>query len=86
MPVPDYQSLMAPVLGALADGGDHSLAELRTVLAERLSLTEEDLQAKIASGTPLFANRSHGLFGRAVDGAQRAERLAERLRPRGGPM
>ena len=29
---------------------------------------------------------SHGLFGRAVDGAQRAERLAERLRPRGGPM
>jgi restriction system protein len=59
MPVPDYQSLMAPVLGALADGGDHSLAELRTVLAERLGLTEEDLQAKIPSGTPLFANRLH---------------------------
>jgi restriction endonuclease Mrr len=50
---------MAPVLGALADGGDHSLAELRTVLAERLGLTEEDLQAKIPSGTPLFANRLH---------------------------
>jgi restriction system protein len=59
MPVPDYQSLMAPVLGALADGGDRSLAELRTVLAERLGLTEEDLQAKIPSGTPLFANRLH---------------------------
>jgi len=59
MPVPDYQSLMAPVLSALADGGDHSLAELRTVLAERLGLTEEDLQAKIPSGTPLFANRLH---------------------------
>ena len=59
MPVPDYQSLMAPALSALADGGDHSLAELRTVLAERLGLTEEDLQAKIASGTPLFANRLH---------------------------
>ena len=59
MPVPDYQSLMAPVLGALADGGDHSLAELRTILAERLGLTEEDLQAKIPSGTPLFANRLH---------------------------
>jgi restriction system protein len=59
MSVPDYQSLMAPVLGALADGGDHSLAELRAVLAERLGLTEEDLQAKIPSGTPLFANRLH---------------------------
>jgi len=59
MPVPDYQSLMAPVLSALADGGDHSLAKLRTVLAERLGLTEEDLQAKIPSGTPLFANRLH---------------------------
>ena len=51
--------MMAPVLSALADGGDHSLAELRTVLAERLGLTEEDLQAKIPSGTPLFANRLH---------------------------
>lgn len=50
---------MAPALGALADGGNHSLAELRTVLAERLSLTEDDLQAKIANGTPLFANRLH---------------------------
>jgi len=40
MPVPDYQSLMAPVLSALADGGDHSLAELRAVLADRLGLTE----------------------------------------------
>jgi restriction system protein len=59
MPVPDYQSLMAPTLSVLADGGDHSLAELRTVLAERLSLTEEDMQAKIPSGTPLFANRLH---------------------------
>jgi hypothetical protein len=59
MPVPDYQSLMAPVLSALADCGDHSLAELRTVLAQRLGLTEEDLQAKIPSGTPLFANRLH---------------------------
>jgi restriction system protein len=80
MPVPDYQSLMAPVLGALADGGDHSLAELRTILAERLSLTEEDLQAKIPSGTPLFANRLHwavtymhqaGLLGRPKRGVVR---------------
>jgi restriction system protein len=59
MPVPDYQSLMAPALSVLADGDDHSLAQLRMVLAERLGLTVEDLQATIPSGTLLFANRLH---------------------------
>lgn len=59
MPVPDYQSLMAPALAVLADGDDRSLAQLRVILADRLSLTEEDLQATIPSGTPLFANRLH---------------------------
>ena len=59
MPVPDYQSLMAPTLNVLIDGGEHSLAELRSVVADRLGLTEEDLRAKIPSGTPLFANRLH---------------------------
>ena len=57
MPVPDYQSLMAPTLNSLADGGEHSLAELYEIVAARLALTEEDLRAKIASGTPLLANR-----------------------------
>jgi restriction system protein len=50
---------MAPILGVLADGGDHSLADLRAVVASRLALTEDDLQAKIPSGTSLFANRLH---------------------------
>jgi restriction system protein len=59
VPVPDYQSLMAPTLSVLADGGDHSLADLRAVIAERLDLTEEDLAATIPSGTPLLADRLH---------------------------
>ncbi len=59
MPVPDYQSLMAPTLGVLADGGERSLAELRAVLADRLALSEDDLRATIPSGTPLLANRLH---------------------------
>jgi restriction system protein len=50
---------MAPVLSVLADGGDHSLADLRAVVASQLALTEDDLQAKIPSGTSLFANRLH---------------------------
>lgn len=50
---------MAPTLRALADGGDHSLSELRTVVANRLALTEDDLRAKIPSGTSLLASRLH---------------------------
>jgi restriction system protein len=50
---------MAPTLSVLADGGDHSLAELRAVVADRLALTEDDLRAKIPSGTSLLANRLH---------------------------
>src|SRR5438874_275296 len=59
MAVPDYQSLMAPTLSVLADGTEHSLAELRTVVAGRLALTKDDLREKIPSGTPLIANRMH---------------------------
>jgi restriction system protein len=59
VPVPDYQSLMAPALSVLADGGDYSAAELRAAVAERLDLTEDDLQARIPSGTPLLADRLH---------------------------
>jgi restriction system protein len=50
---------MAPTLNVLTDGDEHSLAELRRVVADRLALTEEDLRAKIPSGTPLLANRLH---------------------------
>src|SRR5262245_22494705 len=48
---------MAPTLSVLADGGDHPVAELRAVLAERLDLTEDDLRAKTPSGAPLLADR-----------------------------
>jgi restriction system protein len=50
---------MAPVLRVLADGRDHSQAELREAVARQLKLTEEDLRATIPSGTPLLADRLH---------------------------
>jgi restriction system protein len=57
--IPDYQSLMAPVLHVLADGQEHSTAQLRDTLAGQLHLTGEDLRATIPSGGLLFANRVH---------------------------
>jgi restriction system protein len=49
MPVPDFQTLMLPVLRATADG-DISAADLRSRLAEDLRLTEADLAEMLPSG------------------------------------
>jgi hypothetical protein len=59
MTVPDYQSLMASTLHALAGGQKRSMSELRTVIADQLALTPEDLRATITSGGTLFASRLH---------------------------
>jgi Mrr N-terminal domain len=75
MAVPGYQSLMGPLLDAVADGEAHRMKNLREQLAPRLGLTEEDLRATIPSGAGLFANRLHwaatymgqaGLVGRLL--------------------
>ena len=58
MPVPDFQSLMLPVLHAVADG-DISAADLRNRVAVELRLTEADLAEMLPSGRQTtFANRT----------------------------
>ena len=59
MAVPDYQSLMGPLLSALADGEARHVRDLRVSLASTLGLTEDDLREMIPSGAFLFANRLH---------------------------
>jgi restriction system protein len=57
MTVPDYQTLMAPVLQVLADGHERPIADLRNRVARQLSLSEEDLRLVIPSGATMFASR-----------------------------
>jgi len=58
MPIPDFQSLMLPVLRFVSDGKDHSTAEMRRSIAGDLKLTPDELAEKLKSGnTGLFANR-----------------------------
>lgn len=58
MAVPDFQTIMRPLLAVLADGQDHSITAARDVLAEHFSLTPDELAAQIPSGrAKLFANR-----------------------------
>lgn len=57
MAVPDYQTLMLPLLQSLADGQARTAAEIRADLANSLGLDSEDLQATLSSGQPVFHNR-----------------------------
>jgi restriction system protein len=50
MAVPDYQSLMLPLLEALADGRDHDVKELRDSIAKRVGITDEDREELQPSG------------------------------------
>jgi restriction system protein len=58
MAVPDFQSLMLPVLRAAADG-EIAAADLRNRVAEELQLTDADLAEMLPSGgQTTFANRT----------------------------
>ena len=58
MAVPDFQSLMLPVLETAASG-EISAADLRDKVASRLGLSSDDLAAKLPSGRQTtFANRT----------------------------
>lgn len=58
MSVPDFQSFFYPILKFSSDGLEHSLAEVRDFLTEKLSLNEEDKSEKVPSGTQTkFDNR-----------------------------
>ena len=50
MPVPDFQSLMRPVLNALADGAEAALSEVRQRVASAEGLTPEDVKETTPEG------------------------------------
>lgn len=58
MPIPDYQTLMLPVLRTVADGQEHRFRNVVETLANEYQLTDEERNALLPSGTaPLFDNR-----------------------------
>ncbi|MBA3584251.1 MAG: restriction endonuclease, partial [Gemmatimonadetes bacterium] len=58
MAVPDFQSLMLPLLRVAADGKEHALAEARPFLAAEFKLNAADQDELLPSGRqPRFANR-----------------------------
>lgn len=58
--IPDYQSLMLPVLKFVADGKEYRMRDVVNGLANIFKLTEEERAELLPSGqTPLFNNRVH---------------------------
>lgn len=58
MSIPDYQTVMLPLLEALSDGTEHLLRELVGQISDRFRLTEEERQRLLPSGQQTFiANR-----------------------------
>lgn len=58
MPIPDYQTLMLPLLRFSADGNDHTTREAVEVLATEFQLTSAERNELLASGQQaIFNNR-----------------------------
>jgi restriction system protein len=58
MSIPDYQSLMLPLLEALADGHEHLVRDVRESLAAKFGLGTPEREALLPSGKqPIFDNR-----------------------------
>jgi len=58
MPIPDYQTLMLPVLSLASDGQEHTLREAYEKLAAQFDLTEQERKELLPSGQQeVFHNR-----------------------------
>ncbi|WEN41616.1 Mrr restriction system protein [Thauera sp. GDN1] len=58
MPIPDYQTLMLPLLRLAGDGGEHRFRDAVEYLAAQFGLTDAERGELLPSGTaPIFDNR-----------------------------
>src|ERR1039457_5240596 len=58
MSIPDYQTVMLPLLKLTADGKEHQIQESAMILAGEFKLTENELKEMLPSGgTGIFFSR-----------------------------
>lgn len=84
--IPDFQSLMLLILRALADGGEMSLRELRSRVADAAGLTPEERQMRYPNGGQLVFNNRVDFALQHLRGAgliERVRRAVYRLSPEG---
>nr|WP_322940324.1 winged helix-turn-helix domain-containing protein [Pseudomonas sp. s4] len=69
MAIPDFQSVMRPVLATVQDGAPLPLNELRERVAEHFQLTEEERKERLPSGHQTVINR--GVAARGIEPPRR---------------
>ena len=89
MSIPDFQSLMLPILKALAGGGNQTVSQIREQVAADEGISNHDIWEMLPSGRQsVFANRVHwalhymrraGLLERLRRGLYRSTQEGERL-------
>jgi restriction system protein len=58
MSIPDYQTIMLPLLRIAADGEEHPIREATEVLADHFDLSDDERKVPLPSGgQALFVNR-----------------------------
>jgi len=58
VPIPDFQTLMRPLLVAMQDGQDHPIKQVRAQLAAEFNLSDDELAELLPSGrAKTFSNR-----------------------------
>ncbi len=60
MAIPDYETLMLPVLQYVADGREHLLREITAHMAEQFHLTAEEREQRIPSGQSTYIQNRTG--------------------------
>jgi len=59
MPIPDFQSIMLPLLTHIADGDQYKMNDVIEALTEKFNLSEDEKKEMLPSGQSfLFANRA----------------------------
>jgi restriction system protein len=58
MPIPDFESLMLPVLRGFDDGTEHRLSDVRQHVGDQLKLSDDERAQRLPSGSEsIFSNR-----------------------------
>ena len=58
MPIPDFQSVMLPLVKILGDGQERTMREVTDLLAESFHLTDHEREELLPSGQQsIFSNR-----------------------------
>ena len=60
MAIPDFQSVMRPVLQTVSDGYPRSLADVREAVKEAFELSEEERKERLPSGNQTVINNRVG--------------------------